>query len=195
MTESANTRDGRAVIIRTAVLADGPALEALIDASIHVLGGRYYSESEIESSMRYVFGVDTTMIQDGTYVVVEHDGQVIGAGGWSHRKTPFGGDQATPVRDAEFRQPGVDPAVIRAMFVHPDWARQGVGGIIMQACENRAYKAGFIDLELVATLSGVAFYEHMGYTKRQTIQYRMADGSLIDFVEMDKVAKAGDPGD
>lgn len=188
MTESANIRDGRAVSIRAAVLADTPALEALIEASIRALGGRYYSEAEISSSMQYVFGVDTTMITDGTYIVVEHSQQIIGAGGWSDRKTPFGGDQATPVRDADFRQPGIDPAVIRAMFVHPDWARQGVGGLILRTCEKRAMEAGFSDLELVATLSGVAFYECMGYRKTETIHYRMGDGSLIDFVRMEKPA-------
>lgn len=172
--------------IRTAVLADTPALEALIDTSIHVLGGRYYSEAEVASSMEHVFGVDSTMIEDGTYIVVEHEGGIIGAGGWSFRRTPFGGDQATPVRDADHRQPGPDPAVIRAMFVHPDWARQGVGGIIMRACEDLARAAGFRDLELVATLSGVEFYERMGYRASREISYEMGDGSTIAFVEMAK---------
>jgi len=183
------TRGGRAVTIRTAVLADTPALESLIDASIRVLGARHYSNAEIASSMTYVFGVDSTMIEDGRYVVVEHEGQVIGAGGWSFRRTPFGGDQAIPVRDAHHRQPGRDPAVIRAMFVHPDWARQGVGGFIMRACEERALAAGFEDLELVATLSGVAFYERMGYHRMREIIHGMADGSTVAFLEMAKPGK------
>lgn len=178
--------DGRAVSIRAAVLADVPALEALVDASIRMLGARYYSASEIESSMRYVFGVDTTMVSDGTYVVLEDANGILGAGGWSFRRTPFGGDQATPVRDADHRQPGVDPAVIRAMFVHPSAARQGVGSLILDACEARAQEAGFTRLELVATLSGVDFYERMGYRPVETLHYRMGDGSLIDFVRMEK---------
>ena len=178
--------DGRAVSIRAAVLHDIPAIEALIDASIRGLGASWYSAAEIESSLRYVFGADTTMIEDGTYVVVEHDALLIGAGGWSFRRTPFGGDQATPVRDALHRQPGMDPAVIRAMFVHPDWARQGLGRLIIESCEARARAAGFRDMELVATLSGVPFYERVGYHPVEPLHYRMADGAAIDFVRMEK---------
>lgn len=180
--------DGRAVHIRAAVLADVPALEALVDASIRVLGANYYSASEIESSMRYVFGTDTTMIRDGTYVVLESAEGILGAGGWSFRRTPFGGDQATPVRNADHRKPGIDPAVIRAMFVHPSAARLGVGSRILEACEARAQEAGFARLELVATLSGVAFYERMGYHAAETLHYRMADDTFIDFVRMEKPA-------
>jgi|Marorgknorr_s2lv_3_1036020.scaffolds.fasta_scaffold00967_11 GNAT superfamily N-acetyltransferase len=177
---------GAEVSVRQAVREDGPAIESLIDASIRILGGRFYDESLIESSLKYVFGVDTTMIDDGFYLVIESEGRVIGAGGWSHRKTPFGGNQATPVRDAELRQPGRDPAVIRAMYVHPDWAGKGVGRLIIETCEEVATSAGFTDLELVATLSGVAFYERMGYTQRDVIHYKMGDGLLIDFVQMEK---------
>lgn len=184
--DSLTLADGRAVSIRAAVLADVPALEALVDASIRVLGANYYSASEIESSMRYVFGTDTTMIRDGTYVVLESAEGILGAGGWSFRRTPFGGDQATPVRDSDHRKPGVDPAVIRAMFVHPSAARQGIGTLILDACEQRAREAGFARLELVATLSGVAFYERRGYRPLETLHYRMGDGSHIDFVRMEK---------
>lgn len=178
--------NGRAVTLRAAVLADVPALEELVDASIRGLGARYYTAAEIESSMRYVFGMDSTMIEDGTYVVLEDGNSILGAGGWSFRRTPFGGDQATPVRDADLRKPGVDAAVIRAMFVHPSCARMGVGSLILQACEGRALDAGFTRLELVATLSGVEFYEGMGYHGTETLHYRMADDSTIDFVRMEK---------
>ncbi len=178
---------GVEVSVRQAMREDGPAIESLIDASIRILGGRFYDEGLIESSLKYVFGVDTTMIDDGSYLVIESEGTIIGAGGWSHRKTPFGGDQATPVRNAEFRQPGRDPAVIRAMYVHPEWAKMGVGRLIIETCENVARSAGFCDLELVATLSGVAFYKRMGYTRREVIHYKMGDGLRIDFVQMDKM--------
>jgi len=176
------------ISLRPAVLSDVPALVVLIDASIRVLGGRYYTESEVDRSLKYVFGADTTMIEDGTYVVVEAEGLMIGAGGWSHRWTPFGGDQATPVRDAQFREPGKDPAVIRAMYVHPEWARQGIGGLIIRACESAAHDAGFEDLELVATLSGVEFYERHGYDQNETFDYVMGDGSTIAFIRMEKRA-------
>lgn len=178
---------GAEVSVRQAVREDGPAIESLIDASIRILGGRFYGEALIESSLKYVFGVDTTMIDDGSYLVIESKGAIIGAGGWSHRKTPFGGDQAMPVRDAELRQPGRDAAVIRAMYVHPDWAKMAIGRLIIETCEKVARAAGFRDLELVATLSGVAFYERMGYTQREVIHYEMGDGLLIDFVRMEKL--------
>ena len=178
--------DGRAVSIRAAVLRDVPTIERLIDASIQGLGTPYYSDAQIASSLRFVFGADSTMIEDGTYIVVESEGMMIGAGGWSFRRTPFGGDQATPVRNADHRQPGKDPAVIRAMFVHPDWARQGIGRLIIETCEMLAHDAGYQDLELIATLSGVAFYERMGYLPGEPVPYRMGDGTFIDFVRMDK---------
>lgn len=178
---------GAEVSVRQAVREDSAAIESLIDASIRILGGRFYGDALIESSLKYVFGVDTTMIDDGSYLVIEIEGAIIGAGGWSHRKTPFGGDQATPVRDAEFRQPGRDAAVIRAMYVHPEWAKMGVGRLIIGTCEKVARAAGFSDLELVATLSGVAFYKRMGYTQREVIHYEMGDGLLIDFVRMEKL--------
>ena len=171
--------------VRKAVRADIAQLEALIDASIRELGSAYYEPNEIDESLVHVFGVDTTMIDDGSYFVVESDGRIVGAGGWSHRKTPFGGDQATPVRDAEHRIPGHDPAVIRAMFVHPEVARQGIGRLILHHCEQEAFSAGYIDLELVATLSGKRFYERMGYRGTKSIHYAMPTGT-IEFVHMIK---------
>ena len=171
------------MIIRRASRDDTPELEQLIDASIRVLGGKFYNEQEIEESLVHVFGVDTTMIDDETYFVIQSESRIVGAGGWSHRKTPFGGDQAQPVRDAKYRSPGRDPAVIRAMFVHPDLARKGIGRLIIEHCEGEARKAGFQKFELVATLSGVSFYERMGYRKVNSLLYDMPIGS-IKFVRM-----------
>jgi len=186
--EEVLSTDGIPLLIRQAVSDDIWAIEQLIEPSIRVLGGRFYNEAEIESSLRFVFGADTTMIEDGTYMVIAAQQRIIGAGGWSHRWTPFGGDQATPVRDADFRVPGKDPAIIRAMYVHPDWARRGIGTTIIETCESAAQNAGFLDLELVATLSGVAFYERMGYQKTESIHYVMDDGTTIEFVRMSKPA-------
>ena len=100
--------------LRPALRSDVPAIAALVEASVRVLGGRHYTPRQVESSLRHLFGVDTQMVDDGTYLVAEDAGRVVGAGGWSRRRTPFGGDQAGAVRDAGLRDPAHEPAVLRA---------------------------------------------------------------------------------
>ena len=133
--------------LRVATEEDIPALTALIPASVRGLSQGHYTPAQIESALVYVFGVDSQLINDGTYFVVEHDGQIVGAGGWSKRKTLYGGDQSKadddPLLDA-----ALDAAHIRAYYVHPDWARQGIGRRIMRACEAAAKAAGFTRLDL-----------------------------------------------
>ena len=114
--------------LRVATVEDSPALNALIPASVRGLSQGYYTPAQIESALvHHIFGVDSQLIADGSYFVVEHDDQIVGAGGWSKRKTLYGGDQlksdADPLLD-----PAYDAAPIRAYFVHPEWARQGIGG-------------------------------------------------------------------
>jgi GNAT superfamily N-acetyltransferase len=176
------------VHIRRALPEDAPDLRLLIDASIRKLGGKFYTPEQVESSLAHVFGVDSTMIADGTYFVVVAGSDIIGAGGWSFRLTPFGGDQEHTVRDASVRVPGKDPAVIRAMYVHPDWARRKIGHLIITTCEHAARAAGFQAYELVATLSGVTFYKNQGYHQVEEIAHRLPDGVLIDFVRMAKTS-------
>jgi len=176
------------VLIRRALPEDAPGIRSLIDASIRKLGGKFYTPEQVESSLSHVFGVDSTMISDGTYFVVEVEKEIIGAGGWSFRLTPFGGDQEHAVRDASVRAPGKDPAVIRAMYVHPDWARRKIGHLIITTCEHAARAAGFQSYELVATLSGLTFYKNQGYHQVEEIAHRLPDGVLIDFVRMAKTS-------
>lgn len=159
-------------------------LEDLIARSARVLSRGYYSPVEIEAAVEHVFGVDSELIADGTYFVAEADGMVAGCGGWSRRKTLFGSDRAGS-REAGYLDPARDAAKVRAFFVHPDWARRGVGQAILARCESEARAAGFTACELMATLPGVPFYRRMGYRGEEPIQYQ-AGGVTLRFVPMRK---------
>lgn len=172
--------------LRPARLADVPFLTALIDASIRGIGARRYDAQQVESSLLYLFGVDTQMIEDGTYFVVEHEGEIVGAGGWSRRWTPFGGDQAAGIRDAHLRDPAADPAVIRAFFVHPDYARRGIGRRLLETSEAAARADGYTRFELVATLTGLPLYTAMGYHETEPIEVCLPDGVTLTGVQMAK---------
>jgi GNAT superfamily N-acetyltransferase len=171
---------------RLATLADVPALAALVEASIRGLGPQRYDAVQVESSLRHLFGVDTRMVEDGTYFVVEAGGVAVGCGGWSRRRTPFGGDQAAEVRDAGFRDPASEPAVIRAFYVHPAWARRGIGRRLLEASEAAARAAGFARFELVATLTGLPLYAATGYRGVEPLTIRLPDGVTIEAVRMEK---------
>lgn len=147
------------VHLRAATEADIPPLRELIDASVRGLQAGDYSPTQIEGALKSVYGVDSQLIADGTYFVAEaadseNQPTVVACGGWSKRKTLYGGDQFA-AREDSLLDPARDAAKIRAFFVHPAWARQGIGGMILEACENAARKAGFAKLEMGATLSGV----------------------------------------
>jgi N-acetylglutamate synthase-like GNAT family acetyltransferase len=148
--------------LRKAVAADIPALEKLIDASVRGLQAQDYTPEQIEAALRTVFTVDTQLIEDGTYFVVEQDGEMIGCGGWSQRKTLCGGDHHA-VRENALLDPAQDAAKIRAIFVHPEWARRGIGSLLLTAAEDAAMGAGFRRLEMGATLTGVPVYLRRGY--------------------------------
>jgi predicted N-acetyltransferase YhbS len=178
------------MIIRKATHADVPDVEALIEASIRGIGAQRYSPEQIESSLEHLFGADTQMIDDGTYFVVEAEGALVGAGGWSARKTPFGGDQAAAVRDAQWRDPAEDPAVIRAFYVHPDWTRRGIGQRLLAASEDAARAEGFHTFELVATLTGLPLYAAAGYREVKPTTIPLPDGVVIEAVRMKKVPDA-----
>ena len=171
--------------IRPAVLADKPALEALIARSARELSKGDYTPEQVEGALRGAFGVDTQLIQDGTYFVVERDGRIIGCGGWSKRKTLFGSDTRAE-RDASELDPLQDAAKIRAFFVDPDFARQGVGRAILNQCENAARAHGFRRFELMATLPGVRLYRECGYVGDQQIKYEVGPGLFIEFLPMSK---------
>lgn len=148
--------------LRAALPNDVPALTALIAASARALGPGFYTAAETEAAITHVFGVDSALVDDRSYLVAEVEGALAGCGGWSARRTLFGGDQFAARRD-DALDPAVDAARIRAFFVAPAFARRGVGAAILTACEQAARDAGFMRAELMATLPGVPFYAARGY--------------------------------
>jgi GNAT superfamily N-acetyltransferase len=172
-------------IIRKAKMDDREAIERLIVESARGLSREDYSEAQIEEAIRTVFGVDTNLILDGTYFVADNSGTLLGCGGWSRRRTLFGGDQFAS-RDSSELDPKVEAAKIRAFFVHPAWARRGIGRAILSACETDARAHGFRSLELMATLPGLKLYKACGYEGDERIEYDAGGGVRIEFVPMKK---------
>jgi GNAT superfamily N-acetyltransferase len=153
--------------LRLATIADLPVLRAVMDAAIAELQKGFLSEEQIESS-RTIMGLDTQLVEDGTYFVVEDDGEVVGCGGWSRRATLYGSD-STAGLDAHLLDPGTDAARVRAMYTHPRHARRGVGWMILEACEEAAAAEGFTRMSLMATLSGVPLYEGYGFVEVERV--------------------------
>jgi GNAT superfamily N-acetyltransferase len=179
------TGETAAFSLRKAVLEDRPSLERLIAESARGLSRPDYTDAQIEAALGTAFGVDSELIRDGTYFVAEAGGELAGCGGWSKRRTLFGGD-AQPGRRSELLDPARDSARIRAFFVHPDWARRGVGRAILERCEFEARAQGFRSVELLATLPGHKFYRTLGYTGDEKVAHELSDGVMIDFIPMSK---------
>jgi len=171
-------------------MADLPALGPLIAASARELSRGDYTPEQIEGALRGAFGTDTQLIRDGTYFVIEVDGVMAGCGGWSRRRTLFGSD-ARPDRDPAELDPAKDAAKIRAFFIHPNFARRGLGTLILEHCENDAMAHGFNRFELMGTLPGVRLYASRGYQAGDRIEWPLGDGLFIPFVPMTK--NAGSP--
>lgn len=165
--------------------SDIPALTALIAASVRGLQAGEYTHEQREGALKSVYGVDTQLIADGSYFAAEIDGNLVGCGGWSKRKTLFGGDIYQSREDA-LLDPAVDAAKIRAFFIHPDWARRGIGAAILKACESAAIAHGFRRLEMGATLTGVPFYQAHGYSEVERVSVKLANGELLAIVRMAK---------
>jgi len=189
-----------ALRIRLAEAGDIPLLRELIEASVRGLQAGDYSAAQLESALRTVYGVDTQLIADGTYFAAEETeasggersgakssggALLVGCGGWSKRKTLFGGDQFAG-REDSLLDPARDAAKIRAFFVHPAWARRGIGGMILAACEAAAWAAGFRRLEMGATLTGVPFYRAKGYAELEAAEVPLGDGLTLPIVVMGK---------
>jgi GNAT superfamily N-acetyltransferase len=172
------------VTIRQAVPADVPALRALIDASVRGLQASDYTAAQIEGALATVYGVDTRLIADGTYFVAESS-YVLACGGWSKRKTLFGGDRWSARQD-DLLDPLTGAAKIRAFFVHPNFARRGIGSLILTACETAAIAAGFTRFEMGATLTGVKLYQARGYAPVETLQVPLGNGASLPIVRMEK---------
>ena len=171
--------------IRLAREDDCPTLEVLIPLSVRSLLAPFYSSAQMEAALGPVYGVDRQLIRDGTYFVVENSDRVVGCGGWSRRRAVFGGDKARPAEDAAL-DPAREPARIRAFFVHPDWARRGIGRAILCACESAIRAAGFRDAVLVATLAGEPLYASFGYSVAERYEIPLAGGLTIPAVRMAK---------
>jgi GNAT superfamily N-acetyltransferase len=134
-----------------------------------------------------VFTPDTQLIADGTYYLLEDSEALVACGGWSWRKTLYGGDHHHASRDAGPLDPATDAAKIRAFFVHPEWARRGLGTRLLEACERAAWDAGFRRCEMGATLSGVPLYERHGYRRTAEILVDLPGGERLPVVRMEKV--------
>jgi N-acetylglutamate synthase-like GNAT family acetyltransferase len=173
--------------LRKATSDDAEEIAALIAASVRGLGGEDYSKEQVELSIKSVFGVDDQLIKDSTYfVAVADDGKIVGCGGWSKRKTLYGASIYEHSRDPELLDPAVDAAKIRAFFIHPDWARKGIGTAILDACENEAREHGFKMAEMMATLPGVKLYGVRGYTGDERVGVPVGENLEIDCVIMKK---------
>jgi GNAT superfamily N-acetyltransferase len=174
------------VTFRTATLGDVPALERLIAASARALGRGDYDAAQIEAALGTAWGVDTELVRDGTYFVVELDDTMIACGGWSRRRTLFGAD-AQPGRESALLDPASDAARVRAFFVHPEHGRRGIGRALLARCEDAARHEGFRAAELMATLPGERLYRASGYVAGDAIDHPLPGGLTIRFVPMRKL--------
>jgi GNAT superfamily N-acetyltransferase len=173
--------------VRNAIPDDHIALTNLIALSARELSAQVYTTAQIEGALRGTYGVDSQLVKDGTYFVVEDDKQIVGCGGWSRRRTIFGGDRFGQRDDAAL-DPRMDAAKIRAFFIDPDHARQGIAKLILTHCEAEAIAYGFSRFELMATLPGLPFYASQGYEQGVPILHPLGDGLTIEFVPMTKAA-------
>jgi GNAT superfamily N-acetyltransferase len=177
--------------IRPAVSADIPVLRDLIDASVRGLQSGDYSPAQIDAALRTVFGVDSQLIADGTYLLVEgivdsnKKPVIVACGGWSKRKTLFGGDRWRSRQD-DMLDPEIDAAKIRAFFIHPDWARQGIGTLLLDACESAARAAGFTRFEMGATLTGVKLFQQRGYVAMERLNVPLEGDITLPVIHMVK---------
>jgi GNAT superfamily N-acetyltransferase len=174
---------------RLAVLDDIAELRALMRDSISTLLPAFLPPEGVAASFE-VMGLDTQLIEDGTYFVIESQGAVVGCGGWSRRATLFGGDH-TAGRDARPLDPTADPARVRAMYTRPDFARRGVGRLVLSLCERAAAAEGFRRAELMATLAGEPLYRACGYVEIERIEAPTRAGVVVPLIRMGKAIDVG----
>lgn len=174
------------ITIRLATMDDVENLNELITASAKELSRDIYSQPEIDGAIQYVFGVDTELVSDLTYFVIEKDGEIAGCGGWSKRKTLFGGNQFSGREEPAYLDPLKDAAKIRAFFTHPKFARQGLGTMLLKHCEREALLNGFTQLEMMATLPGVKLYNRLAYKEVSNEAVVLPNKVALRFVRMMK---------
>jgi len=175
-------------LMRVAGSDDVAAIRELIEASVRTLQAADYSVAQREGALRTVFTVDSQLIKDGTYFVAIAKGAMAGCGGWSFRKTLYGGDHQMEKIAPEKLDPNFDAAKIRAIFVHPDFARMGLGSLILETAEEAAKAEGFVRFEMGSTLTGVALYERKGYREMERRKVPVGGEESIEVVRMVKNA-------
>jgi GNAT superfamily N-acetyltransferase len=174
------------ISLRAATLDDVAAVERLVERSVRELSIPWYTSEQIESALRYMFGVDTQLVRDGTYHVADASGVVVAAGGWSRRRTLFGGDRFKHEAD-DLLDPAREPARIRAFFVHPDWSRRGLGRLLFETCLRDAREAGFGRIELMATLPGEPLYRALGFEADERVELTLPDAVSVPLVRMSRL--------
>lgn len=170
---------------RLATESDLEALREIMALSIATLQKGFLTEQQIAASTS-VMGLDTQLIKDGTYFIIHSNDHIAGCGGWSFRNTLYGGDHSLDLRNPDVLNPATDAARIRAMYTHPDFARQGVGRLIIDLCEAAARDAGFLHTEMMATLSGEPLYRSCGYVPVENVVARGVDGTEVPLIRMQK---------
>jgi len=175
----------RFALPRLATLTDVPNIQTLIARSVRALSVGFYTPAEYEAALVHVFGVDTQLIADGTYYVVDSPDGLAAAGGWSKRRTLYGGDQMKDVEDP-LLDPAGDAARIRAFFVDPAWARQGLGTTLYRVCADAARAAGFRTLELMATAPGEPLYERLGFVAQERTALSLPGGVSLKLIRMSR---------
>lgn len=171
--------------IRLATPSDIADIERVIRASLTGISSRTYDEAQVRSALVYIAQLDPELVDDGTYFVAESEGQIIACGGWSRRAKLYAGSAAKE-GETRFLDPKTDAARIRAMFIHPDFERRGIGREILRRCEAAAREHGFRKLELMAMLSGEAMYRACGYTPAENVDATLADGTPFPLTRMEK---------
>lgn len=170
---------------RVAALEDLDALREVMRRSIEKLQDQFLTPDQVRASHK-VMGLDTQLVIDGTYFVVEADGEVAGCGGWSWRSTLYGGDSSVVSREPRALDPATEPARIRAMYTHPDFVRQGIGRLVLNLCEKAALDAGFSSATMMATMAGVPLYEACGYVAVEPMHEAKIDGVTVPLIRMEK---------
>lgn len=171
--------------LRLATTEDIPQLDELIPLSVNSLQKEAYSEAQREAAIGTVFGVDRQLIEDGTYFVAEAGGKIVGCGGWSRRKSACGSSAGRKAPDSLI-DPATESPRIRAFFVHPEFARRGIGSAILRACETALLQAGYRRAEISATLTGEFLYKAMGYEVIDRFDIQLANGLPLPCVKLEK---------
>lgn len=175
----------RDAVLRLGAIEDAPAIDALMKASGAAIFPRFYPERQASSAVEHVAQVDPVLLADGTFFVLEAEGELVGCGGWSRRNRLYTGSGES-TDDGRLLDPATEPAKVRAMFVHADWTRRGLGRRILEGCEAAARREGFRRLALMATLPGLPLYEAYGFVPLEKLEIVLEDGVRLTCVSMEK---------